>query len=60
MFFLDTPMVLDSVFGFVPFVCIIVGFGIRIIFEEKMLIAKLNGYREYSQMVKYRLIPGIW
>ena len=60
MFFLGTPMVLDSVFGFVSFVCITVGFGIRIIFEEKMLIAQLDGYREYSKMVKYRLIPKIW
>jgi len=60
MFFLGTPMVLDSVYSFFPFACIVVGFVIRVIFEEKMLIAKLDGYREYSQMVKYRLIPGIW
>jgi len=60
MFFLGTPMVLDSVYSFFPFVCIIVGFMIRIIFEEKMLIAELDGYQDYKNKVKYRLLPEIW
>ena len=60
IFFLGTPMVLDSVYGFIPFMCISVGFVIRIIFEEKMLIAELDGYQEYTQKVKYRLIQGLW
>ena len=60
MFFLGTPMVLDSAYSFFPFVCIVVGFMIRIIFEEKMLIAELDGYQDYTNKVKYRLIPEIW
>jgi len=60
MFFLGTPMVLDSVYGFISFVCITISFGIRIIFEEKMLTAELDGYREFTKKVKYRLIPRIW
>jgi protein-S-isoprenylcysteine O-methyltransferase Ste14 len=59
-FYLGTPMVLDSVYGFIPFVCITIGFGIRVIFEEKMLVAELDGYQGYTHKVKYRLIPGIW
>ena len=60
VFFFGTPMVLDSLYSFIPFVCIVVGFMIRIILEEKMLIAELDGYQEYTQKIKYRLIPGIW
>lgn len=32
----------------------------RIKNEEKILIDKLPGYKEYTQKVKYRLIPYIW
>jgi len=32
----------------------------RIKSEEKILIDKFPGYREYTQKVKYRLIPYIW
>jgi protein-S-isoprenylcysteine O-methyltransferase Ste14 len=32
----------------------------RIINEEKVLMRELEGYREYAQKVKYRLIPGVW
>jgi protein-S-isoprenylcysteine O-methyltransferase Ste14 len=60
LFYLGTPMVLDSVYGFIPFVCITIGFGIRVIFEEKMLVAELDGYQGYTHKVKYRLIPRIW
>jgi len=60
IFFLGTPLVLDSVYGFIPFVCIVVGFIIRIILEEKTLIAELDGYLEYTQKVKYRLFQSLW
>ena len=60
IFFLGTPLVLDSVYGFIPFVCIVVGFIFRIILEEKTLIAELDGYLEYTQKVKYRLFQGLW
>ena len=60
MFFLGTPMVLDSMYSFIPFMYIVIGFIIRIRFEEKMLITELKGYQEYTQKVKYRLIQGLW
>jgi protein-S-isoprenylcysteine O-methyltransferase Ste14 len=28
--------------------------------EEKMLLDELDGYAEYRQKVRYRLIPGVW
>jgi len=32
----------------------------RIQGEEKVLMEKLAGYKEYVRRVKFRLIPGIW
>jgi protein-S-isoprenylcysteine O-methyltransferase Ste14 len=32
----------------------------RILNEEKVLREELEGYEEYTQKVKWHLIPGIW
>ena len=34
--------------------------AVRIIDEEKLLNAELDGYRQYAQKVRYRLVPLIW
>ncbi|GAY16159.1 isoprenylcysteine carboxylmethyltransferase family protein [Mycobacterium sp. shizuoka-1] len=34
--------------------------AVRILDEEKLLAAELDGYREYMQKVRYRLVPLIW
>ncbi|MEQ0598378.1 isoprenylcysteine carboxylmethyltransferase family protein, partial [Mycobacterium tuberculosis] len=28
--------------------------------EEKLLTQELSGYREYRQLVRYRLVPYVW
>jgi protein-S-isoprenylcysteine O-methyltransferase Ste14 len=33
---------------------------VRILNEEKLLSAELDGYEEYKKRVKYRLLPLIW
>lgn len=33
---------------------------VRILDEEKMLTEQLDGYRDYTQKVRYRLVPLIW
>jgi len=33
---------------------------VRTKFEDAMLQAELPGYTEYSQRVRYRLLPGVW
>jgi protein-S-isoprenylcysteine O-methyltransferase Ste14 len=45
--------------GIVCFV-VIVTIWIRTYLEDKMLKNELLGYLEYSQTVKYRLLPFIW
>ncbi len=32
----------------------------RILDEEKMLAEELDGYRQYTRKVRYRLVPLIW
>jgi protein-S-isoprenylcysteine O-methyltransferase Ste14 len=36
------------------------GLVIRTIMEEKTLMRELEGYPEYAQHVRYRLIPFVW
>ena len=58
--FLAIPVVLGSLWAvlcFLPYLPIIV---VRILDEEKLLSAELNGYTEYKKKVKYRLIPFVW
>ena len=32
----------------------------RIHFEERFLAANVQGYGDYTEHVRYRLIPGLW
>ena len=60
LMFLPMPLILQSLWGLIPFALYPVLIGIRIINEEKVLRADLEGYTEYKKTVKYRLIPFIW
>jgi len=58
--FLSIPVLLGSMWAilcFAPYVAVIAA---RITNEEKILTAQLQGYAEYKQKVKYRLIPFLW
>jgi protein-S-isoprenylcysteine O-methyltransferase Ste14 len=58
--FLGIPLALCSWWALIPSVIIIGIFLYRTYREDKMLKDGLDGYVEYSQTVKYRLLPGIW
>lgn len=60
LLFLSMPIVLGSVYSFLIFLTYPFIIAKRIKHEEKFLEEKLDGYREYKQKVKYRLIPFIW
>ena len=54
------PLALGSYWGLafvIPGVIVLV---LRILDEETLLEQKLAGYREYTQRVRYRLVPGVW
>jgi protein-S-isoprenylcysteine O-methyltransferase Ste14 len=54
------PLALGSYWGLllvIPGQAVIV---LRILDEEKLLTQQLAGYREYTQRVRYRLVPYVW
>lgn len=55
-----TPPALGSYWGLLVSIAAIPIFGARIADEEKMLRAELDGYDEYAQKVRYRLLPYVW
>lgn len=58
--FLTIPFFLDSVWAVIPAVIISIILVIRTALEDKTLKEELDGYPEYAQQVRYRLVPGIW
>jgi protein-S-isoprenylcysteine O-methyltransferase Ste14 len=58
--FLGIPLVLSSWWAMIPSVVIVGLFVYRTYLEDLMLIDGLAGYAEYTEKVRYRLIPGIW
>lgn len=60
LLFLSMPLVLGSLYSFIIFLAYPFIIAKRIKGEEKLLEKELDGYIEYKQKVKYRLIPFIW
>jgi protein-S-isoprenylcysteine O-methyltransferase Ste14 len=60
IFSLTTPVLLGSLWGLIPAGFTVGMFVIRTALEDKTLQNELNGYKEYTQRVRYRLMPGIW
>ena len=60
LLFLSIPLVLGSVFSFIIFLSYPFIIAKRIKGEEEFLEKELDGYKEYKEKVKYRLIPFIW
>jgi protein-S-isoprenylcysteine O-methyltransferase Ste14 len=54
------PLALDSFWGLVVLIPGLVVIAVRILDEEKLLRHELTGYREYTEKVRYRLVPHIW
>ena len=60
LLFLSMPVVLGSIYSFVIFLAYPLIIAKRIKNEEEFLEKELEGYREYKQKVKYRLVPFVW
>ncbi len=54
------PLALGSWWGLVFLALVIPALAWRILDEEKLLKKDLPGYIEYTQQVKYRLVPYLW
>jgi protein-S-isoprenylcysteine O-methyltransferase Ste14 len=55
-----TPLALGSYWALIPTVMIIPLLIMRIRNEESVLMRELQGYEDYMQKTRYRLIPGLW
>jgi protein-S-isoprenylcysteine O-methyltransferase Ste14 len=53
-------LALGSVWTLIPAAVAIIITMIRIVLEDQTLQEELPGYRDYTQRVRYRLIPGIY
>jgi len=60
IFYGASPLALSSYWALIPALTIIPVLIFRIIGEEKELLQNLEGYGEYTQKTRYRLVPGIW
>ena len=60
LLFLSMPLVLGSLWSFAIMLFYIPVISKRIRNEEKVLEEGLEGYREYKQRVRYKVIPYVW
>ena len=59
-FIVGTPLLLGSVWAFVPALLAVASLVVRTALEDRTLTNELAGFREYAARVKYRLVPGLW
>jgi protein-S-isoprenylcysteine O-methyltransferase Ste14 len=55
-----TPLALGSWWGLLMFIPMLVTIAWRARDEERFLFKNLSGYKEYCQIVRYRLVPFAW
>jgi protein-S-isoprenylcysteine O-methyltransferase Ste14 len=55
-----TPLALGSWWGLLMFIPMIFAIAWRASEEERFLVNSLSGYKEYCQIVRYRLVPFAW
>jgi protein-S-isoprenylcysteine O-methyltransferase Ste14 len=57
---LGTPVLLGSLWGYLPALVYVIVLGIRTELEDRTLKEELTGYQAYAQQTQYRLLPGLW
>jgi len=60
LMFFSAPLFLSSVGGIITGCALMILVMARILGEEAILVRDVEGYREYMQNVRYRLIPYLW
>ena len=57
---LSTPLLLGSIWAFVPSLGSAVFYILRTHLEDVTLIEELPGYLEFARETRFRLLPGVW
>jgi protein-S-isoprenylcysteine O-methyltransferase Ste14 len=60
LMFVGTPLLLGSTIGLVVAAAMTLLLAFRVVGEERVLKDALEGYAEYGQKVRYRLLPFVW
>jgi protein-S-isoprenylcysteine O-methyltransferase Ste14 len=60
LWLLFMPFALGSWWSFIPAMIAVGSMIVRIRFEEEMLVDGMDGYADYQQRVRHKLIPGIF
>lgn len=60
LLFIGMPLALGSLWALIPAILLCLVLVVRAIWEDQTLREELAGYEEYTQRVRYRLIPGVW
>ncbi len=57
---ITAPMITHSAEGLVPAVIAAAVLVVRTVLEDRTLQKELEGYVEYTEKTRYRLLPGVW
>lgn len=57
---LSSPLALGSYVSALPMIAVAMLIIRRLLLEEKMLMAELEGYTDYAARTRWRLVPGVW
>jgi protein-S-isoprenylcysteine O-methyltransferase Ste14 len=57
---LGFPLLFGSIWSVIPISLLIVLFTTRTYLEDKTLKSELKGYLEYSNKIRYKIIPFVW
>jgi protein-S-isoprenylcysteine O-methyltransferase Ste14 len=60
LFALGSPLLLGSLWAYIPSVVVVITTCVRTSREDLMLQNELAGYSEYARRVRWRLLPWIW
>lgn len=60
LMFVGAPLLLGSLWGIVVGLALTALLMARAVGEEALLTRELEGYREYTGRVRYRLVPRVW
>jgi protein-S-isoprenylcysteine O-methyltransferase Ste14 len=55
-----TALAIGSWWALLPAMVVVALYVVRTALEDRTLQQELNGYVEYTQQVRYRLVPGLW
>jgi protein-S-isoprenylcysteine O-methyltransferase Ste14 len=57
--FLGMPLALGSLWALIPALFFGLLLVVRMVLEDRTLQNELPGYKEYTERVRYRLLPGV-